>query len=171
MGQAAGGPLCRDNQYSTSAPTSSILLTRVDDPLGIVDRLIATPGEEANQRQAPGHPPAGRASRTDARSKRLSRTSSAIFCRLSSRRLSIILVGCDCRDPVGHVHLPQPVRADAPSATRRSDQRGSGSGTQSARRSRQADGKQRKRTSAATSNYGPPLMQRMSTIHAGLRHV
>ncbi len=64
------------------------LLGRVDDPVGIVDRLIAQPGEEANLGKLQAIRPLAEQAEPIAVAAPEPKALSAISCRSSSRRLS-----------------------------------------------------------------------------------
>ena len=139
------------------------LLSRVDDPLGIVDRLISTPGEEANVTKLQAIRPFAEQAQPIAvqapQPNILANILPFIVAPIIIALLSIVVAILWGMFIYPNVVEPMLKRGQAPSAEVVQERKAR---VESARLM-----ETKKTDFAATSDFGPPLMQRMSTYTQG----
>lgn len=141
------------------------LLRRVDDPLGIVDRLIGTPGEEANQAKLQAiRPFAEQAELNAVQAPQPSLISNILPYFIAP--IVIVVVGTIVAVLFGMFIYPNVVE---PLQRRARGEKVSATVVQERKaRAETAKLMETKKTDfAATTSFGPPLMQRMSTYTPG----
>jgi hypothetical protein len=139
------------------------LLRRVDDPLGIVDRLIATPGEEANVAKLQAIRPFAEQAQPSAVTAPQPSTIGNILPYIIAP-IIIVILGTIAAILWGMFIYPNLVEP----LTKRG-QRASPQVVQERKaRAESAKAMETKKTDfTATTSYGPPLMQKMSNYTAG----
>jgi hypothetical protein len=141
------------------------LLKRVDDPVGVVDYLIASPGEEANRQKLEAIRPLAEQAQLEAVQAPQPNLIGNILPFIIAP-IVIIIVGTIVAILWGMFIFPNLVE---PILRRRRGEQVSAEVVQE-RKARVEAAKMmetRKTDFAATSNFGPPLMQKMSTYSPG----
>ena len=139
------------------------LLTRVDDPLGIVDRLIATPGEEANQGKLQAIRPLAEAAEPNAVKAPQPSPIGQILPYIIAP-IVVLIVGVIVAILWGMFIYPNLIEP----LVKRNEKLSPEVVQERKARADTAKLMETKKTDfATTSNYGPPLMQKMSNYTPG----
>ncbi|MEO8394613.1 MAG: hypothetical protein ABI700_16580 [Chloroflexota bacterium] len=139
------------------------LLKRVDDPLGVVDRLIATPGEEANQAKLSAIRPLAEAAEPDAVAAPSPNAIGQILPYIVAP-IVVLVVGVIVAILWGMFIYPNLIEPLVKRGQKASPE------VLQARQARADTAKlmeSKKTDFTASSNLGPPLMQKMSTYTPG----
>lgn len=140
------------------------LLSRVDDPLGIVDRLLATPGEEANYAKLDAIRPYAQVAEVAAVSAPAANPLANVIPYLLAPLLVAILfvVGAILYGMFIRPNLVEPVARRIRGETTSAEVQAMRAQVQAAKQAEASA-----RSDFSTSTYGAPLMQRMSTYILG----
>ncbi|MBI1257467.1 MAG: hypothetical protein GC204_08350 [Chloroflexi bacterium] len=139
------------------------LLTRIDDPLGVVDRLIATPGEEANQAKLQAIRPLAEQAEPNAVQAPQPNPIGQILPYIIAP-IVVVVIGTIVAILWGMFIYPNLIEPLVKRGQKASPE------MLQARQARADSAKlmeSKKTDFTATSNLGPPLMQKMSTYTPG----